>query len=91
LKLETVIKYMGADPAAIDPALRECEVGSFVIDSRSVGSGDVFFALSQPDYRNNGFNGDFEDATVYVKGALKSGATAAVVRADRFHEHQLEQ
>ena len=54
----------------MDPALLEREVVSFAIDSRDVQAGDVFFALSQPEYKNNGFNGDFEDATKYVAGGV---------------------
>ncbi len=65
---------MNATAPALDPALREREVGSFAIDSREVQSGDVFFALSQPDYRDNGFNGDFEDSTRYVPSAFEKGA-----------------
>ncbi|MEP7213721.1 MAG: UDP-N-acetylmuramoyl-tripeptide--D-alanyl-D-alanine ligase [Acidobacteriota bacterium] len=87
MKLATVIKYINAAAPQIDPALTERDVVSFVIDSREVNAGDVFFALSQPEYANNGFNGDFEDATVYVAGALEAGAAAAVVRRDRFEEH----
>lgn len=78
---------MGAKAAGIDPALLEREVVSFAIDSRDVQAGDVFFALSQPEYKDNGFNGDFDDATVYVRPSLDKGAIAAVVRADRFAEH----
>jgi UDP-N-acetylmuramoyl-tripeptide--D-alanyl-D-alanine ligase len=65
-------------------------VGSFAIDSREVNAGDVFFALSQPEYQNNGFNGDFEDSTVYVPAAIEKGATAVVVRPERFAEHGLD-
>ncbi len=83
-----MIKYIGADAAALDPALLASEVGSFAIDSREVEPGGVFFALSQPDYRNNGFNGEFEDATVHVVSAFEKGAAACVVRADRFEEHR---
>lgn len=73
--------------AALDPAWLKREVGSFVIDSRKVRSGDIFFALSQPEYFNNGFNGDFEDSTKYVISAFEKGALACVVRRDRFAEH----
>jgi UDP-N-acetylmuramoyl-tripeptide--D-alanyl-D-alanine ligase len=90
LKLETAIEYMNADATALDPALREREVGSFAIDSREVNDGDVFFALSQPEYQNHGFNGDFEDSTVYVPAAIEKGAMAVVARQDRFAEHGLE-
>jgi len=69
-------------------ALLEREVVSFVIDSREVQSGDVFFALSQPEYRNNCFNGDFEDSTRYAVSAFEKGAAACVLRRDRFEEHK---
>src|SRR5688572_30604039 len=81
---------MGAEAPRIDPALTARDVVSFVIDSREIQAGDVFFALSQPEYRNNGFNGDFDDATGYVRSSLKKGAVAAVVRRDRFEEHAAE-
>lgn len=81
---------MNADAPQIDPAIADCEVTSFVIDSREVKAGDVFFALSQPEYRENGFNGDFLDSTEYVAAALRSGAIAAVVRPDRYDEHRAE-
>ncbi len=78
---------MNAISTGIEPALSSLEVTLFSIDSREVKAGGVFFALSQPDYRNNGFNGDFEDATVYVPKAFESGAAACVVRQDRLDEH----
>jgi UDP-N-acetylmuramoyl-tripeptide--D-alanyl-D-alanine ligase len=90
LKLETVIDYLKAGTSELDPALPAIEVTNFSIDSREVQAGDVFFALSQPDYANNGFNGDFEDATKYVAGAFEQGAVACVVREDRFEEHRNE-
>lgn len=79
---------MNAAAPAIDPALLTREVGSFAIDSREIQPGDVFFALSQPEYGNNGFNGDFEDSTAYVPVAFEKGATACVVRRDRYEEHR---
>lgn len=79
---------MSASASKIHPALAEREVASFAIDSREVRAGDVFFALSQPDYSNNGFNGDFDDATQYVPSAFEKGAFACVVRHDRFEEHR---
>lgn len=81
---------MNADASAIKPALLETEVESFVIDSRETKAGDCFFALSQPEYKENGFNGDFEDSSVYVASAFEKGAVAAVVRKDRFEEHKAE-
>ena len=81
---------MKAGVADIDPALPATEVTNFSIDSREVQAGDVFFALSQPDYANNGFNGDFDDATQFVTAAFEMGAVACVVRPDRFEEHHTE-
>ena len=88
--MQKAIQHMGADALRIDPALTARDVVSFVIDSREIQAGDVFFALSQPEYRNNGFNGDFDDATGYVKSSLEKGAVAAVVRRDRFEGHSAE-
>jgi UDP-N-acetylmuramoyl-tripeptide--D-alanyl-D-alanine ligase len=88
LKLETAIKYMNADLSALDPALLEREVGSFAIDSREVKDGGLFFALSQPEYRENGFNGEFADSTPYISSAIEGGAVACVLRRDRFEEHR---
>ncbi len=81
---------MKAAASQLNPALHDLEVASVVIDSREVRAGDVFFALSQPDYANNGFNGDFEDATRYVAGSFENGAAVCVVRPDRFEEHTAE-
>jgi len=81
---------MNAAASRLNPALLEREINSFAIDSRDVQAGDVFFALSQPDYQNNGFNGGFDDATKYVFSAFDKGAAACVVRPDRFAEHKAE-
>lgn len=81
---------MKLDATGLDPALLTSEVGSFAIDSREVKPGGIFFALSQPDYKNNGFNGDFDDATVHVASAFERGAAVCVVRDDRFEEHKEE-
>ncbi len=81
---------MNAAASQLNPALHDREIESFAIDSREVRAGDVFFALSQPDYANNGFNGDFEDATKYVASAFEKGAVACVVRTDRYEEHKVE-
>ena len=91
MKLSTAIQYMSAESSAqMDPASLEREVGSFAIDSREVEAGGLFFALSQPEYRENGFNGEFEDSTRYVPSAVENGAIAAVVRRDRYDEHRNE-
>jgi UDP-N-acetylmuramoyl-tripeptide--D-alanyl-D-alanine ligase len=79
---------MNAAASKMNPALPEREITNFAIDSRDVKAGDVFFALSQPDYKNNGFNGDFDDATQFVPSAFEKEAIACVVRRDRFEEHR---
>lgn len=90
MKFSDLIKLTGASASELNPALYDREVDSFVIDSREVGAGDVFFALSQPDYQKNGFNGDFEDATRYAAGAMARGAAACVLRPDRYEEHKAD-
>ena len=79
---------MGANTPNLEPALYDRDVTHFAIDSRDVRAGSLFFALSQPDYENNGFNGEFEDATKFVPSAFENGAAAAVVRSARFEEHR---
>lgn len=81
---------MNAGTSDLDPALLSREVTNFAIDSREVQAGDVFFALSQPDYVNNGFNGEFDDATQFAASAFEKGAVACVVRPDRFEERRAE-
>lgn len=80
---------MNVSPSAFDPTLLQREVGSFAIDSREVEQGGIFFALSQPDYSGNGFNGDFEDSTRFVNSAFDRGACACVVRRERYEEHRI--
>src|ERR1043165_6777263 len=82
---------MGADISAgaelFDKQITE-EITGFSIDSRSIGAGELFFALSQQDYARAGFNGDFVDAHRFIGDALASGAVAAVARKD--HAADLE-
>jgi UDP-N-acetylmuramoyl-tripeptide--D-alanyl-D-alanine ligase len=79
---------MNADASKFNPALLGTEVKTFAIDSREIKAGDVFFALSQPDYQNNAFNGDFEDSHQYIPAAFEQGAIACVARPDKFEEHR---
>jgi UDP-N-acetylmuramoyl-tripeptide--D-alanyl-D-alanine ligase len=88
LKLETAAKYMNADASGINPALLQTEFKTVKIDTREVQAGDVFFALSQPDYKNNCFNGDFADSHKYIPSAFEKGAAACIARPDRFAEHE---
>ena len=88
MKLQTIIEYLEADASPLNPALNGAEIGSFATDSREVRAGELFFAFSQPEFQNNCFNGDFADSTKFVTSAFEKGAAAAVVRRDRFAEHQ---
>ncbi len=90
MKLGKLIESINGKAPEARPSLPECEVDTFVIDSREVKAGDVFFALSQPEYKNNGFNGEFDDATAFARTALEAGAAACVLRADRYEEHRGE-
>jgi UDP-N-acetylmuramoyl-tripeptide--D-alanyl-D-alanine ligase len=78
---------MGADTSGFGAALFDKkiteEITGFSIDSRSVGAGELFFALSQQDYTRAGFNGEFVDAHRFISDAFQRGAIAAVARADR--------
>jgi UDP-N-acetylmuramoyl-tripeptide--D-alanyl-D-alanine ligase len=74
---------MGANADGAGAELFDKEIKNFSIDSRSVGAGELFFALSQEDYARAGFNGTFDDGHQYINDALVNGAVAAVARADR--------
>ena len=71
---------MSATTDSLRAELFEKEIGDFSIDSRTAGEGELFFALSQPDYERAGFNGTFADAHKYISQALANGAVAAVAR-----------
>ena len=74
---------MGATVEGLDPELFEKEILDFSIDSRTSEPGELFFALSQPDYVRAGFNGEFADAHNFIAGAFARGAIAAVARRER--------
>ena len=73
---------MGAGES-LNPEMFDKQITDFSIDSRSVGAGELFFALSQQDYVRAGFNGDFADGHKYIAEAFERGAVAAVARTDR--------
>jgi len=74
---------MGATTDGLRPELFDKEILDFSIDSRTAEAGELFFALSQPDYERAGFNGTFADAHNFIAGALERGAIAAVARRAR--------
>ena len=74
---------MGADASFVSAELFDKQITDFSIDSRSVKTGELFFALSQDDYQRAGFNGTFADAHEFIEDAFARGALAAVARAER--------
>lgn len=74
---------MGADFSGMSAELFDKQISDYSIDSRSVGAGELFFALSQKDYVRAGFNGEFADGHQFITGAFERGAIAAVARTDR--------
>src|SRR2546426_6574121 len=82
---------MGATTQSLRAEIFEKEIVDYSIDSRTVGSDELFFALSQPDYERAGFNGNFADAHNFIGEALAHGAVAAVARSERVNgDPQLE-
>jgi len=74
---------MGATAEGLRPEIFDKEISDFSIDSRTTETGELFFALSQPDYERAGCNGTFADAHNFIAQALDKGAIAAVARHDR--------
>lgn len=84
MKLRTAVGLMGVaetPAAALPEALLEHELTGFSIDSRSVRAGELFFALSPPDYQRHSFTAThFGDAHDFIQQALAQRATAIVAR-----------
>jgi UDP-N-acetylmuramoyl-tripeptide--D-alanyl-D-alanine ligase len=74
---------MSATTDGLRAELFDKEIIDFSIDSRTAGKGELFFALSQPDYERAGFNGSFADAHDFIGQAIANGAIAAVARRER--------
>ena len=83
MKVGEAAGLMGADASSVSAELFDKEITDYSIDSRSVGAGELFFALSQKDYVRAGFNGEFADGHKFIAGAFDRGAIAAVARKDR--------
>ncbi len=74
---------MGAHPSGAHEVFDK-EIRGFSIDSRTAAEGELFFALSPPDYARHGFTGsEFTDAHLFIRQAFASGALAAVALAER--------
>jgi UDP-N-acetylmuramoyl-tripeptide--D-alanyl-D-alanine ligase len=88
LNLKEAASLMGAGHESVSAEMFDKEIRNFSIDSRSIGAGELFFALSQEDYTRAGFNGEFEDGHRFIPEAFERGALAAVARADHVRESQ---
>ena len=82
MKVGEAAGLMGANATSISPEIFDKQISDYSIDSRSVGAGELFFALSQKDYARAGFNGEFVDAHRFIADAFERGAVAAVARED---------
>src|SRR5204863_6380891 len=83
MDIRTAADLMGATTDGLSAELFDKEILDFSIDSRTTEAGELFLALSQPDYERAGFNGTFADAHGFIAGAFEKGATAAVARRER--------
>ncbi|MDX6574226.1 MAG: UDP-N-acetylmuramoyl-tripeptide--D-alanyl-D-alanine ligase [Blastocatellia bacterium] len=82
MNIKTAAKLMSATTDSLSAELFDKEIVDFSIDSRTAGAGELFFALSQPDYERAGFNGTFADAHGFIAQAFSNGSIAAVARRE---------
>jgi len=88
MNIKTAATLMDATIDSLRPELFEKEIVDFSIDSRTTEAGELFFALSQPDYERAGFNGEFADAHNFIAGSFGRGAIAAVARRESFQSDE---
>jgi len=88
VKVGEAAGLMGANTERLSAELFDKQIADFSIDSRSVGAGELFFALSQQDYARAGFNGSFADGHEFIREAFARGALAAVARADHVRDDE---
>jgi UDP-N-acetylmuramoyl-tripeptide--D-alanyl-D-alanine ligase len=88
MDIRTAASLMGATTRGLRAELFDKEITDFSIDSRTAEPGELFFALSQPDYERAGFNGTFADAHEFIAGGFARGAIAAVARRQRVDGHR---
>ena len=80
LTLSKIAEFISATNVvgtAASAVLRDEVALGYSIDSRTVGSGELFFAVK----------GERLDGHDYVIAALEKGAAAAVVRKDQLHRY----
>ena len=91
MNLAEAARLMGANVEALSAEMFDKQITDYSIDSRSVGAGELFFALSQKDYVRAGFNGEFADGHQFIQPSFAAGAIASVARLDRVNgDSQLE-
>src|SRR5438105_2398189 len=83
VNVRSAAELMGATATSLSAELFDKQIKDFSIDSRATTEGELFFALSQPDYEKAGFNGRFADGHNFIADAFDRGAIAAVARRDR--------
>lgn len=88
MNLRDAASLMSANTTGVGAEMFDKEIKNFSIDSRSIGAGELFFALSQEDYTRAGFNGEFEDGHRFIADAFTRGALAAVARLDHVQESE---
>jgi UDP-N-acetylmuramoyl-tripeptide--D-alanyl-D-alanine ligase len=86
VKVGEAAALMGADATSMSAEMFDKQIRDYSIDSRSVGAGELFFALSQQDYARAGFNGEFVDAHRFIADSFERGAVAAVARKDHLKD-----
>jgi len=80
LKVAKIAEFVGAAPAgtaAVASTVAEETAQGYSIDSRTIKSGELFFAV----------NGERLDGHDFVEAALKMGGVAAVVRRDQLQRY----
>ncbi|HEV2764275.1 MAG TPA: UDP-N-acetylmuramoyl-tripeptide--D-alanyl-D-alanine ligase, partial [Pyrinomonadaceae bacterium] len=74
-------RFEGGSP----PPVFDKEIRNFSVDSRSVGAGELFFAMSPDDSARHFFTApSTTDAHEFIPEALERGAAACVARAEHF-------
>lgn len=90
LTLVRLADYIGASTATLDSKLRACEATNFAYELSDIGSGSLFFAFSDDDYRGNFFSSIYRSTPHIVLLALQLGALACVIRDSWFQRNRTE-
>ena len=84
--IRTAANLMGATTTDLRAELFDKEILDFSIDSRTVDEGEIFFALSQPDYERaiNARMRDYYDERYGISPDLMAVSDAAIGRTEPF-------